>query len=71
MAKKEQKPLEMKLPKEVAEKYRLKTIRPGKYNFQGFGEIDLRTLSLAAADELVKKKFPFLVLKKKAETPEK
>ncbi len=57
--------LERKLPKEVAEKYNLKSIRAGKYVFPKFGEIDLRTITLKQADELVKKGFPFLVLKKK------
>ncbi len=57
--------LERKLKKEVAEKYSLKSIRPGKYAFAKFGEIDLRTITLKQADELVKKGFPFLVLKKK------
>lgn len=56
---------ENKLPEEVTEKYTLKTIRAGKYNFQGFGEIDLRKLTLKKADELVAEKFPFLILKKK------
>ena len=51
----------MKLQKEVAEKYRMKTIRPGKYNFPKFGTIDLREITLRQADELVAKGFPFLV----------
>ena len=54
---------------EVAEKYILKTIRPGKYNFAGFGTIDLRTLKLDKADELVENGFSFLVPKKKKEEP--
>lgn len=61
-----------KLSPEVAEKYRLKTIRPGKFNFEGYGTIDLRTMKIAKADELYEKGFPFLVLKeiKKPENTE-
>ena len=55
------------LPKDVAEKYTMKMIRPGKYNFHGYGTIDLRTISLKKADEIVGKGFPFLVAKKKKE----
>ena len=36
------------------------TITPGRYNFQGFGEIDLSNLSPARAESLVKRGFPFL-----------
>ena len=53
------------LPAEVAEKYNLKIIRPGKYNFDKFGTIDLRTISLEKADALVEKGFTFLVAKAK------
>lgn len=64
------KPPAKALQPEVAEKYRLVIIRPGKYNFHKFGEIDLRTLKLSKADTLVKDGFPFLVeKKKKVETP--
>ncbi len=59
-----------KLLPEVSEKYTLKTIRPGKYNFDKYGTLDLRTLSLEKADKLVENGFPFLVLKKtKKEDP--
>lgn len=51
------------LTNEVAAKYALIGIRPGKYVFKGFGEINLSQLSLAKADELYKKGFPFLKLK--------
>ncbi len=69
MAKKiDKKILESKLPAKVAEKYKVVTIRPARYNFNGFGEIDLRTISLNKADELFEKEFPFLKLIKKAET---
>ena len=57
---KEIKELERKLPEDVAKKYRMKTIRAAKYNFAGFGEIDLRTISVAKADDLYAKKFPYL-----------
>ncbi len=50
----------MKLQPDVAKKYRLVSIRPGKYNFKDFGEIDLRKITLKQADELVTKGFPFL-----------
>jgi hypothetical protein len=53
---------------EVAEKYVLVGIRPGKYNFNGFGEIDLRTISVQKADQLFKDGFSHLKLK---EIPEK
>ena len=55
----------MKLRKEVAAKYQMKTIRPGKYNFPEFGTIDLREINLQRADDLVAKGFPFLVLREK------
>ncbi len=55
----------MKLQKEVAAKYRMQTIRPGKYNFPKFGTIDLREITLRQADELVAKGFPFLVKREK------
>lgn len=49
----------------VTEKYKL-TAKPGLYHFQGFGEIDLRTLTLDQADNLVKRGFPYLILKKQS-----
>lgn len=52
------------LKAEVAEKYKLVGVKPGKYQFNGFGEIDLSSISLAEADGLYKLKFPHLVLKK-------
>lgn len=48
------------LQTEVAAKYQLIGIRPGKYNFKGFGEIDLCSLDLVKANNLVSKGFPFL-----------
>ena len=48
---------------EVAAKYALIGIRPGKYNFKGFGEIDLSTLSVAKADNLVSRGFPHFKLR--------
>jgi len=52
-----------KLSPEVSEFYNLITIRPGSYSFPGFGQIDLTTLSLTEAHELVSKGFQFLVPK--------
>lgn len=49
----------------VREKYKL-TVSPGLYHFQGFGEIDLQTLTLDQADDLVKRGFPYLILKKQS-----
>lgn len=40
------------LKPEVAAKYVLVGIRPGNYNFKGFGEIDLSEVTLAKADSL-------------------
>lgn len=45
---------------QVAAKYQLVGLRPNKYSFKGFGEIDLCSLTLARADELVKRGFQFL-----------
>jgi len=56
---KQKKALEAKLPAEVAAKYNLKIIRPGKYNFHGFGEIDLRKVTLKQVKELIEKGFEF------------
>lgn len=55
----------LELSAEVAEKYRLKGINPGRYYFPGHGEIDLTSVTLAKADHLVKRGFPYLVLKNK------
>jgi len=60
--KKVEKVLERKLPADVAKKYKLVTIRPGKYNFQKFGEVDLRTISLEKADAIVARGFQYLQL---------
>lgn len=54
---------------EVARRYFVPTIKPGKYNFKGFGDIDLTTLSIEQADALFERKFPFLKLKP-VKTPE-
>lgn len=54
----------MKLNPEVSAKYNLVGVKPGKYQFSGFGEIDLTKIDLAEADGLVKMGFPHLVLKK-------
>lgn len=51
------------LKSEVAAKYALIGIRPGKYNFKGFGEIDLGEITVPKADELYKRGFPHLKLR--------
>lgn len=48
---------------QVAAKYQLIAIRPGKYNFKGFGEIDLCSLSIARADDLFRRGFPHFRLR--------
>ena len=47
----------MNLP--ASTKYKL-SIAPGLYNVMGFGEVDLRSLTLAQADALFKRGFPYL-----------
>lgn len=50
----------------AADKFSLvKTIKPGRYRFPGFGEVDLTTMSLEKAENLVKNGFPYLILKNK------
>jgi len=56
---------ELKLSKEVSDKYQLNDIVVGNYDFPGYGEIDLQTLTLDSADKLVSRGFPYLVLRKK------
>jgi len=55
----------MKLNPDVSAKYNLVGVTPGKYQFNGFGIIDLTKIDLAEADGLVKLGFPHLVEKKK------
>ncbi len=47
----------MKRP--ATDKYQL-TISPGLYEIMGFGEVDLRNLSLDRANQLFKAGFPYL-----------
>jgi hypothetical protein len=49
---------------DVARKYYVPTIKPGKYNFKDFGDIDLCQITLEQADALFAKNFPFLKLKR-------
>lgn len=49
----------------VAEKYNLKGIKPGRYHFPKFGEVDLTSMTLAKADNLVKRGFTYLQAKNK------
>ncbi|SDM40441.1 hypothetical protein [Pedobacter antarcticus] len=51
----------LQLSPEVAAKFTLKHVTPGKHYFNGYGEIDLTTLKLDQADHLVKSGFPFLI----------
>ena len=60
-----------KLKDEVAAKYRLKIIRPGKHVFAEYGTIDLRKIDLKKADALVEKGFPYLVEIPKKDSPKK
>ncbi len=53
--------------KPASDKYNL-TIPPGRYHVHGFGEVDLRSLTMQQADHLVSKGFPYLVAKPKGET---
>lgn len=53
------------MKKPASDKYNL-TIEPGLYNVHGFGEVDLRNLTMEQADRLFKMKFPYLELKPKA-----
>lgn len=53
-----------KLSPEVAAKYTLQGVEPGRHHFNGFGVYDMCTLSLAEAEELVKQGFKWLQLKK-------
>lgn len=48
----------------AAEKYNLKNVAPGLYDFPGFGEINLETITLEQADALAERKFPYLVAKR-------
>ncbi|MBC8486282.1 MAG: hypothetical protein H8D45_09620 [Bacteroidetes bacterium] len=54
--------------KPASDKYNL-TIPPGVYHIHGFGEVDLRSLTLERAEQLVLKGFPYLVIKPKSKTP--
>lgn len=56
--------------KPASEKYNL-TIAPGVYHVMGFGEVDLRSLTLEKAEYLVKKGFPYLVPKPKSASKKK
>lgn len=55
---------------EVQAKYALVGIRPGKYNFKGFGEIDLCTLTIQKADSLVARGFPHLKIRTGGGSPQ-
>jgi hypothetical protein len=53
---------------EVINKYEF-TIRPGRYVFPKFGEIDLFSLNLKKADELFNKGFRWMKLRKAGSEP--
>lgn len=50
---------------EVAEKYKLVGVKVGRFQFSGFGTINLPDVNLAHADALVAGGFPHFELKKK------
>lgn len=52
---------------EVLNKYEF-TVKPGLYNFHGFGEIDLYRLTLKEADKLFAKGFKWMKLKDQVKT---
>jgi len=54
----------------ATDKYKL-TIQPGVYHVFGFGEVDLRDLTMARADQLYKKGFPYLKEKPVKKEPPK
>jgi len=58
------------LPADVAGKYELKGLEPGPVLFPKLGEIDLRKISLAQADEIHKIRPNILVLKGNPRKPE-
>jgi len=51
---------------EVAAKYNVVKVAIGKHHFNGWGVIDLPALTLAEADALAAKKFPWLAAKAEA-----
>lgn len=65
-----------KLKPEVSEFFKLVTIRPGTYSFPEFGSVDLTSINLAEARDLVKNGFKFLIpldpqnVEKQNNTPE-
>ncbi|NCD40934.1 MAG: glycosyltransferase family 2 protein [Bacteroidia bacterium] len=58
------------LRSDVTQKYYLETIKPGKYNFKNFGDIDLCQLTVAQVDSLVARGFKFFKLKPGFKTAE-
>jgi len=54
------------LQPEVAAKYDVVKVSIGKHNFSGWGVIDLAALTLAQADALAARKFPWLAAKASA-----
>jgi hypothetical protein len=51
------------LQPEVAEKYDVQKVAIGRHHFNGFGVIDLTTLTLAQADDLAARGFYWLKVK--------
>lgn len=60
-----------KLPEDVAKKYDLVVIQPGRHDFHKYGIIDLTKISVERADKLVAGGFPYLVAKATATTDKK
>lgn len=45
---------------ETSALFQVKSLKPGKYNFKDFGQIDLRNLTPEEAESLVKQGFKYL-----------
>jgi hypothetical protein len=63
--------LKKHLKADVAAKYNLVGVEVGKHIFNGLGEIDLETMDVQLADDLVAKGFQYLVPKKQKTLPAK
>jgi len=58
------------MDKQVAEKYNLVGITPGRHQFPEYGTIDLSKITLSVADQLFAAGFPHLEKRKKREASE-
>jgi hypothetical protein len=57
------------LPADVAEKFDMKTVQPGTYAIQGYGIVNFAKLTVATAQKLVDRGFPYLVAKAVPDAP--